>query len=60
MASPTFNTDKRAVTLAEFGRDVARRAKAAGYPDMPRNAGNRRTDSKRAMLAALEAMGARW
>ncbi|HEX8383329.1 MAG TPA: hypothetical protein VF592_08140 [Sphingomonas sp.] len=37
----------------------ARRA-ALGRPEMPRNAGNCRTDSKRALLAAIEKIGGRW
>ena len=37
----------------------ARRA-ALGEPEAPRNAGDRRTPSKRALLAAIEKAGGRW
>lgn len=59
MASQT-SSDKPAVTLDVFAADVARRREAAGDPVMPRNAGIRRTESKRAMLAALKDLGADW
>jgi hypothetical protein len=46
--------------MAEFGRDLVRRRAAAGYPEMPRNSGNRRTPSKQALLEAIEKAGGRW
>ncbi len=39
---------------------MARRKAAVGDIDVPRNAGNRRTESKRALLKALGETGARW
>lgn len=46
--------------FADFSAELAVRRAAADDPQMPRNAGARRTDSKRAMLAALKEMGADW
>jgi hypothetical protein len=48
------------IPLDAFVAEIERRRAAAGYPDMPRNAGNRRTDSKRALLKAIEAAGGKW
>lgn len=50
----------RAVPFAEVAADVARRRAALGHVDMPRNAGNRRTESKRALLKAIEDVGGKW
>lgn len=49
-----------AVTLEEFGRDIERRRIETGITDLPRNSGNRRTPSKRALLEAIEAAGGKW
>lgn len=46
--------------MAAFGRELARRRAAAGQPEAPRNAGNRRTASKKALLTAIEKAGGRW
>lgn len=57
------------ITLEELGRDIARRKAAYeakyGKPfEMPRNAGLNRTESKKALLAAIneasEKQGWRW
>lgn len=48
------------IPLDAFVAEVERRRAAAGYPDMPRNAGNRRTESKRALLKAIEVAGGKW
>lgn len=48
------------IPLADFVAEIERRRAAAGYPDMPRNAGNRRTASKRALLKAIEDAGGKW
>lgn len=61
MASQTSNQpQRRAISLQEFGRDVARRREAAGAAAMPRNSGERRTESKQGLLAAIQAVGGRW
>ena len=59
MASRTSNP-KRPIPLREFAADFDRRRVEAGVTDVPRNAGDRRTDSKRALLAAIEKAGGRW
>lgn len=56
----TYNQSREAISLDAFGRDLERRLAAAGSVVMPRNAGSRRTESKYALLAALEQAGARW
>ncbi|MBN8809550.1 MAG: hypothetical protein J0I47_15125 [Sphingomonas sp.] len=49
----------KGVPLDEFGAAVAARKQALGV-EMPRNAGNRRTPSKRALLAAIKELGGEW
>ncbi len=45
---------------ATFAARLAERRAALGNPELPRNAGENRTESKRALLAAIEAAGGRW
>lgn len=45
---------------ATFAAQLIERRAALGNPKLPRNAGNNRTESKRALLAAIEAAGGRW
>jgi hypothetical protein len=59
MASQTSDPE-RPVPLAIFAADIERRRQAASVTDVPRNAGDRRTESKRALLAAIEQAGGRW
>lgn len=52
------------MTLDELAADIARRKAAyearTGQPfEMPRNAGNRRTESKKALLAAIDELAAK-
>ena len=52
-----------ATLLSEFVADLARRRAAiagSAYLDPPRNSGQRRTASKRALLAAIAETGAKW
>lgn len=58
MASQTFKP--RAIPLADFAADIERRRRETGVTDLPRNSGERRTESKRALLRALDNLGARW
>lgn len=66
MASPTSTNDAagewqgRTVSHTEFSGWLAERRQLLGNPEMPRNAGNRRTDSKQALLEALNQLGATW
>lgn len=48
------------IDMEAFGRELAVRRVALGNPEAPRNAGTRRTPSKRALLAAIEEAGGRW
>ena len=43
--------------MAELGARLAARRAELGAPDLPRNSGKRRTASKKALLAAIEAAG---
>ena len=44
----------------EFAAALAARRELLGQPEMPRNAGNRRTASKRALLRAINEAGGDW
>ena len=57
--SPTGGAEQ-AIDMAEFGRRIAARKAELGLPDPPRNAGNNRTASKRALLKAIEDAGGSW
>lgn len=59
MASQT-SPNKPATPLAEFVADIQRRRADAGDPPLPRNPGTRRTESKRALLNAIEEAGGEW
>ncbi len=56
----TGATESSVVSLDDFGRDVERRRETFGKIDLPRNAGTRRTASKRALLKAIEDAGGNW
>jgi hypothetical protein len=64
MAFQTLQTKRKPIDFNQFAVEVSGRR--AGYEatygpiDMPRNAGNNRTESKEALLTTLEALGARW
>ena len=48
-------------TIEQFGEDVIRRRAALAAPiNIPRNSGERRTESKKALLAAIETAGGKW
>jgi hypothetical protein len=48
------------IPLEEWAAYVERRRAETGVTDIPRNSGNRRTESKRALLAAIEELGGKW
>ena len=58
MASPTSRREP--IPLAAFAADIIRRRQETGVTDVPRNAGDRRTASKRALLKAIDAVGGDW
>jgi hypothetical protein len=61
MVSQTSKTKaKRATPVAEFAAHIERRRQETGITDLPRNNGERRTDSKKALLKAIEDMGGKW
>jgi len=59
MASKTSTTE-RVIPLADFAAYVARRREETGITNVPRNDGEHRTPSKRALLRAIEEVGGRW
>jgi hypothetical protein len=62
MASKTSKADdsETVIPMGEFGRRIAARKAKLGLPDLPRNAGKRRTASKKALLKAIEDAGGKW
>ena len=62
MASKTSRAEDAApiIDLAEMGARVAARKAALGLTDLPRNNGKRRTESKKALLKAIEDAGGKW
>ncbi|ASK89761.1 hypothetical protein SPHFLASMR4Y_03028 [Sphingorhabdus sp. SMR4y] len=60
MASKILKNECKPVPLATFARDVARRITLSGITDLPQSSGKCRTDSKRALLKAIEATGKSW
>lgn len=54
------STTSKPIPLEDFVRDIERRRAETGITDLPRNAGNRRTESKRALLKAIEELGGKW
>lgn len=60
MAFKTFRAKREPVRLEALGRRIAKRRAELGEVDVPRNAGKRRTASKKALLKAIEAAGGKW
>jgi hypothetical protein len=52
--------DEPVIDMVELGARLAARRAETGIPELPRNAGNRRTPSKRALLKAIEEAGGKW
>lgn len=50
----------RHVSHRDLAARIAARKAALGLPDPPRNAGDNRTPSKRALLKAIEDAGGKW
>jgi hypothetical protein len=50
----------RRINFAEFSRELFRRRAELGDIEVPRNSGTRRTESKRALLKAIEDAGGKW
>lgn len=62
MASKTSKaeTERPVIKMAELGARVAARRAELGNPELPRNTGERRTPSKRALLKAIKDAGGKW
>ncbi len=61
MASQTSKAKaKRATPVAEFTARIERRRQETGITDLPRNSGERRTESKKALLKAIKDAGGKW
>jgi hypothetical protein len=55
----------RVINMEEFGAELQRRREAykekyGKYPDLPRNSGENRTESKKALLKAIKDIGGEW
>ena len=59
MASRTSKAEQVAIPLAEFAADIERRRLAAGVTELPRNTGANRTESKKALLKAIDEAAAK-
>lgn len=60
MAFKTLQTKREPLTLEALGARVAARSIELGNPEVPRNSGQNRTPSKRALLKAIEDAGGKW
>ena len=52
--------EAKIIDMAELGARLAARRAELGDPQLPRNAGARRSPSKRALLKAIEDAGGKW
>ena len=50
----------RRMDFPAFSDALSRRRAELGNPDLPRNSGERRTESKKALLKAIEDAGGKW
>ena len=64
MASKRLKTEDnwvgRKVDFPAFSAALSKRRAELGEPDLPRNSGENRTESKKALLKALKDMGGKW
>lgn len=60
MLSKTSSAERPVIRMAEVGKRIAARRAELGIGELPRNAGTRRTASKRALLKAIEDAGGKW
>jgi hypothetical protein len=61
MASQTSKTKpRRATPVAEFAARIERRRQETAITELPRNSGERRTESKKALLKAIKDLGGKW
>lgn len=50
----------RTIDFVAFAENLSARRAELGNPELPRNAGENRTASKRALLKAIEDAGGKW
>lgn len=50
----------RRVDFPAFSDALSKRRAELGNPDLPRNSGERRTESKKALLKAIKDAGGKW
>lgn len=64
MASKRLKAEKewtgRRVDFPAFSDALSKRRAELGNPDLPRNCGKNRTQSKKALLKAIEDAGGKW
>jgi len=60
MASKISKNEHKPIPLAKFAQDVALRKTVSGITELPQNSGKRRTESKKALLKAVDAVGKSW
>lgn len=60
MTSDSKPSKPTSIEFEKFAAEIAARRAALGNLDLPRNAGTRRTPSKRALLKAIEDAGGKW
>ena len=62
MALTTLKADQglRRMSHPEFAARLAARRAETGITELPRNSGTRRTESKKALLKAIEDAGGKW
>ena len=60
MAFKTFKSKREVVTLQALAGRIAARRSALGEVAIPRNAGKKRTASKRGLLKAIKDYGGNW
>ncbi|WP_310532368.1 hypothetical protein [Novosphingobium sp.] len=62
MASKTsrVEAEEPVIKMADLAARLAKRRAELGNPELPRNSGKNRTQSKRALLKAIEDIGGKW
>jgi hypothetical protein len=50
----------RRIDHAQYAAKLAARRELLGQPELPRNSGTRRTESKKALLKAIKDVGGKW
>jgi hypothetical protein len=50
----------RSIDHAQYAAKLAARRELLGQPELPRNSGTRRTESKKALLKAIKDAGGKW